>query len=61
MKELCLTPGDPSGAEKRAKKACGWESAESIVPTAPVGKGLMSMYCKSLQARSEESEIKDMP
>lgn len=49
VKELCLPPGDPSGAEKRAKKARGWESAESIVPAAPVGKGLMSMYCKSLQ------------
>ena len=32
VKELCLTPGDPSGAEMRAKKACGWEPAETIVP-----------------------------
>ena len=60
-KELYLTPGDPSGAEMRAKKAYGWESAETIVPKAPIGKGLMSMYCKSLQARSKQSEIEDMP
>ena len=59
-KELYLTPGDPSGAEMRAKKACGWESAETVVPKAQDGKGLMSMYCKSLQARSKQSEIEDM-